>query len=80
MEPQARRAVGKTQKATGLTAAEAGAIAQEAYVFGLPLVYIAVSIDAADKRCQARLAFVRQSTSLGTFANFRTRRTIPSLE
>ena len=40
LRERARRA------AATLTAAEANAIAQEAYIFGLPLVYIAVSFDA----------------------------------
>ena len=37
-----------------LTAAEAKSIAQDGYLFGLPLVYIAVQADAADQRRQAR--------------------------
>ncbi len=46
MEPQAQHVPQKAQKTTAITAAEANAIAQEAYIFGLPLVYVAVSFDA----------------------------------
>ena len=65
------------QSAPGLKPDEARTLAQEAWVFGMPLVYIEKQIDTATHVSKPQGPSPR-STSLPTIASFPTRRTGPS--